>query len=154
MKKLDLWSGLFWMVVGVLISLQAFRLGLGTLRAPGPGFLFFWGGIALAALASSILISALRSLLTKRSEGDSKAFENVHWRKVVCVLVSLIAYGALFEKLGYLIATFLLIGFLLQTIETKKWYFGILIAFLSSTLSYLLFDVWLQVRLPAGLFGI
>ena len=64
---------------------------------------------------------------------------------------ALVAFGFLFESLGYLISVFLLIGFLLRVIEPMRWWLMITIALLSSVLSYLLFGVLLSTPLPAGL---
>jgi len=153
-KKLDLWSAIFWLMVGGFISIHSYRLGLGSLRNPGAGFLFFWGGIFLGILSISIIVSSIASRKEDHPKSSLQVFENINWKKVTAVLTSLILYGLLFERLGYLISTFLLFAFLLYSIETKRWFVVFFVAFLSSSLSYLLFSVWLQVRLPKGIFGI
>jgi hypothetical protein len=37
MGKADRISGAFWLVFGLFISIESYRLGLGTLHKPGPG---------------------------------------------------------------------------------------------------------------------
>ncbi len=154
MKKLDIWSGIFWLIAGGLISVHSHRLGLGSLRNPGPGFLFFWGGIFLGILSVTIIVSSISPRKGDHPKSSLAVFENINWVKVISVLISIILYGVLFERLGYLLSTFLLIGFLLYSIEARKWYVFLFVAFLSSFLSYALFALWLHVRLPKGIFGI
>lgn len=69
------------------------------------------------------------------------------------VLIPLILYGIVLESLGYLLSTFLLMAFLLYSIEVKQWYLVVLAASASSFLSYALFALWLDVRLPKGVLG-
>jgi hypothetical protein len=60
----------------------------------------------------------------------------------------------IFEWAGFLVSTALFIGFLLLSIEAKKWYVVVSIALASSGLTYLLFEIILQTRLPRGFLGI
>ena len=153
MKRLDSYSAIFWLVVAIGVVLHSQKLGLGTLRNPGPGFLFFCGSVFLGILSLTIFLSSLRTSEGDRTKEGKKAFGNIRWKKVIYIVISIILYGLLLEKLGYLLSTFFLIGFLLHSIEAKRWYVVILVACLSSVLSYALFGLWLQVRLPQGLLG-
>ena len=40
-KKLNRIGSLFWMALGIYVAIHAYQLGIGRLRQPGPGFLFF-----------------------------------------------------------------------------------------------------------------
>ncbi len=101
-----------------------------------------------------VLLSALIAGERKGREAQKSAFENVNWKKIISVLLSLTVYAALLERLGFLISTFLLVAFLLRSIETKKWSGTIFVALISALMSYALFELWLHTRLPKGILGI
>lgn len=88
--------------------------------------------------------------------GERKAFweERTRWPKVVLTLVFIFVYGLLLEPLGFLLTTFLMMGFLLRLIEPQRWRTVIAGAVLSALGSYLIFQVWLEVELPKGFLGI
>jgi hypothetical protein len=149
MGKVDCYGGLFWVIVSVLICFHALQLGLGTLSEPGSGFVFFSAGLLIGVF--SLLICIL-SVTGKKGEGPSP-FKNVHWGKFVLALVYIFLYGALIERLGFLLSTFLLLGLLLRTIESKRWYVIFLVALIGSLGTYSIFELWLHTRLPRGIFG-
>ena len=154
MKRPDIWSGIFWLLLSVYISTHSLKLGLGSLHNPGPGFLFFWCGVTLGGLSMIVLVSAFPIGKTNAGERRKGEFENVNWIKVISVILGMTAYALILEKLGFLISTALLIGFLLRSIEAKRWYVVVFVALASSFLSYALFDLWLHTRLPKGFLGI
>ena len=153
MKRLDLFSGMFWLIIAGWVCFHARKLDIGTLRNPGPGFIFFWGGILLGVFSLMVLILSIK-FQQKTSPKASAPFKNIDWRKVIYILLSLVVYGLILEQVGYLISTFLLISFMLYTIEAKRWYLVVFVATTSSLLSYAIFVLWLQVQLPKGLLGV
>jgi putative tricarboxylic transport membrane protein len=149
MGRADRISGLFWFLFSVFVSFESYRLGLGILNQPGPGFFFFWTGIAVAILS---LVVILRSFGTQVPEEDKEAPTGRRTAtKVILVLVALFLYAVLMEWLGFLIVTLLLFVFLLGVIEKKKWWFAILVSLTVTVAAYLLFEVGLQSQLPKGI---
>ena len=67
MGKSDGVSGSFWFLFCLFIIYESYRLGLGTMYQPGPGFLFFWTGIVVAIMA---LIVVLQSFRAQAAEAD------------------------------------------------------------------------------------
>src|SRR4030042_2384596 len=110
MEKADRASGLFCFLFSLFVSYESYKLGLGTLRQPGPGFLFFWTGIVTAILSLTIIVMSLK----KRSPGEAEESGFKSWKvtKIVPVLISLFFYASLMEWLGFLIVTLLLFIFL------------------------------------------
>jgi putative tricarboxylic transport membrane protein len=149
MEKADRASGLFWFLFSLFITYQSYKLGLGTLHQPGPGFLFFWTGIVTAILSIIIIMMSLRN----RPPEETAGLDFGRWKvaKIVPVLISLFLYVFLMEWLGFLIVTLLLFIFLLGVIEKKKWWFALLVSFLVTTLTYIVFEMALQSQLPKGL---
>ncbi len=60
MKKQDIISSLFWMVIGAGVCYGGYDLELGTLHDPGSGFMFFWVGLIMVGLSLSIFLQGLR----------------------------------------------------------------------------------------------
>ncbi len=149
MEKADRASGLFWFVFSLFVSYESYKLGLGTLHQPGPGFLFFWTGVVTAILSLIIIVTSLRNRPPEETAGSD--FGSWKVAKIVPVLISLFVYVLFMEWLGFLIVTLLLFIFLLGVIEKKRWWFAVLASLLITTLTYMVFEVALQSQLPKGL---
>jgi len=149
MEKADRASGLFWFLFSLFVSYESYKLGLGNLYQPGPGFLFFWTGVVTAILSLIIIVTSLRN----RPPDEAKESIFVKWNvtKIVLVLISLFLYALLIEWLGFLIVTLLLFIFLLGVIEKKRWWFAVSVSLLVTALTYMVFEVALQSQLPKGL---
>lgn len=150
MRKLDRYSSLFFLIFSIVISYYSYRLEVGILSDPGPGFIFFYSSIFVGIMSLSIFISSFRN----NNYRKAIRFENFNWIKVALVLAYILMYAIFLEKLGFFITTFLLIALLLGTIELKRLYVVILIALGASLVTYSVFELWLRIRLPKGIFGI
>ena len=58
MSKADRISGIFWLLFSVFVSIESYRLGLGNLHQPGPGFIFFWTAVAMGVLSIAVFVRA------------------------------------------------------------------------------------------------
>jgi putative tricarboxylic transport membrane protein len=151
MGKADRISGIFWLCFAVLMIIQSYRLGLGILTKPGPGFLFFWVNIVLAIMS---LVVIIRTWVGKKEEGPpSTLFGRQNIPKIIFVLISLFVYAILMETVGFIPVTLLLFIFLLGIIDKKKWYYTVFVSITVTVISYLIFEIWLQSQLPKGLLG-
>ena len=149
MEKFDRYSSLFWLIIAVVICVHASRLGIGTLSEPGSGFVFLFSGILIGIFSMAIFILSLRG----KGVESSGPFKNVHWGKLGLALGYILLYGLLLERLGFLLSTFLLLGLLLGTIESKRWYVMVVVALTGALGTYGIFELWLHSRLPRGPFG-
>jgi hypothetical protein len=152
-ERLDRWSGLFWFGIAVAVCVHSVNLGVGSFRDPGIGFIFFWCGVVLGMLS---LVLQIKTCLDKKKgspEIQRGPVLNVRWSKVGTILFVLVVYALIFEWVGALLSTALLIAFLMRAIEAKKWYIVASVALVSAISVYVLFKVLLNVRLPAGLLG-
>ncbi len=152
MKKADQWSGVVLLIFSGLICSGSVFLPYGNIHDPGPGFFPLWLGIILGAMSLGLIFQSARQK-GARTLGDILA-EKVRWQKVFWVLIALLLYGFLIEYLGFVLVTFLLMGFLLRFIQPQPWrtVFGAALA--GSFGSYLVFEVWMKLRLPKGFWGI
>jgi len=149
MKKADQISGIFWLFFSAFICIESYRLGLGSLHQPGPGFIFFWTAFVMGILSIAVLIPAWTRKKTGKPEGPIFGKENV--LKIILVLFSLFLYAFFMETLGFIPITLLLFIFLLGIIEKKRWSLTIFVSVVVTGISYLIFEVWLKSQLPRGL---
>jgi putative tricarboxylic transport membrane protein len=147
--KADRVSGLFWLIFCAFVSYESYKLGLGTLHQPGPGFLFFWTGIVTAILSLIVIVMSLRKRSPEEAQEPIVGKRNV--TKIVLVLISLFLYALFMERLGFLIVTLLFFIVLLGVIEKKRWLFAVLVSLIVTAMSYLVFETGLQSQLPKGL---
>jgi putative tricarboxylic transport membrane protein len=148
-KNRDKKSSLFWVVLGSVAVITALRTGVGTLTSPGPGLLPMIGGLLMIFLA---LIVFLQAFSREAKESEQKWVKIGNWR-IWLVTACLCLYAFAFRRLGFSIATFLLLGFLFQLLDRKSWIRTGLTAAGVIFCVYLVFYVWLQVQLPRGFLG-
>jgi len=72
------------------------------------------------------------------------------WGKMISVLLSLIAYGFLLELMGFLLITFLWMVFMCRGIGKIGGKTTVLIAVITTSSCYLLFEYYLGIRFPRG----
>jgi putative tricarboxylic transport membrane protein len=156
MKNRDLIGSLFWAAVGGVFCVGALKYRLFKGVIPGAGFLPFLAGVILIALSLVVFVSAVRARRTSGDKAPDKRFfpHPESWKKVSLALAALLGYWVALEYLGFLITTFLFLLFLLRVIEPQKWLPAVSTAFIATTFTYALFNLWLKVQLPKGLWGI
>jgi hypothetical protein len=143
-------STLFLFGFAVLILSLSLRLKVGSFKNPGAGFAPFLASLLLLSLSAVILIKEFLGF----AEGDQKV-PFITWKnliKPINLMIVLIGYGLLFTVLGYVISTFLLLWAMFIIYEPKRWGHNILTAGIIVGASFLIFDVWLRVPLPKGIF--
>lgn len=152
MKNRNLVSSVVLIVVGSLFVAGSLHYGLMRRGVPGPGFLPFFSGLALVFVSLFVLIPALGQ--REKTERVEDFFpERDSFKKILLVLIALVAFGAALEYVGYLLITFFFMFFVTWIMEPKRWRAFSLLALLTAIMSYLLFVVLLQVELPRGFLG-
>lgn len=149
MERYDRITSLIWIVFGIGLCIKSWVLGLGGPSEPGTGFVPFLTGLVIIILSFSLFLEATFTM-KRSSSKQTSLWKEVYWKRVVYITILLLAYALLLSQLGFLIATFLVMVFLLKTGKPIKWRAAFLIGLLTSGISYLIFDVWLQVPFPQG----
>jgi len=147
MKAHDRWTSLFWLALSGAVLIESLRLGIGTLRNPGMGFVAF-GVSGLLGFLSLLLF--LQSFSGQEKTGS--VFSGALWKRVLSALIALVIYAKVMPMLGYIIATFLLMSFLFWIVRGKKWWWAIFSSFLATLTSYYIFSKWLNCQFPEGIF--
>jgi len=123
----------------------AIKLKVGTLSQPGAGFVPAGFAVALLMAAGFNVYNNFKA--PKGEKGDG-------WRSQlvpVGIGLSLVAYPFILEPLSYVIATFIVMFFLLWLMHFKTVLVSLFTAVTSSLVSYFLFAKLLRVILPSGL---
>jgi hypothetical protein len=140
-KRFDI-VNIFLFLFAIFFAIGAYRLGLGSLKRPGPGFVIF--------LASMVLLisSAYRSLFSKGEIPLRLAFPRKGLTRVLLIIISLFLYAKLMPVVGYLLSTFILTWFLLF-LNGIKIHRALVPSVMISLLSWYIF-VKLGCELPEG----
>ena len=109
-------------------------------------------GIGLILAAVGLLIEMIRASKTKPNEPTESAVQEqgTYWMVAATVVVTAL-YFAVFERLGYAVATNIYLFLLMAYFHKGKWTANILTSVLYSFCSYLVFTKLLEVRLPRGI---
>lgn len=100
----DFWSGLMFVVVGVVFTWGATNYNFGESARPGPGYFPFGLGILLAILGGIVLFKAL----TIESDGGDK-IGHIAWKPLSIITAAVVIFGAALPRLGMVISLPLLI---------------------------------------------
>jgi putative tricarboxylic transport membrane protein len=139
-------------IIGVVFLIASISLGLGTIWSPGPGLVPFMAAGLLILLSFGV---ALEDRLKKSDEKQSVRVYDEKKRKKMALLVvlSLFGYLIVMKLVGFRLSTFLLLVFLFKVPEKQSWKVVITVALLTMAGTYLIFDYFLRINFPKGIYG-
>ncbi len=150
-RKRDRWCALFWVVLGIGICFESVRLSLGGLHKPGPGLFSFLAGAILTILSFFVFLQSFKGWF---EEGRKAFWSNPpSGLKMTYVLIALILYAIGMNYLGFFFSTLLFLGFLLKRISSQPWSVVLAVSILGTFVTYGIFQYWLMVPFPGGIFG-
>jgi len=147
MERKDHFSGIFLILFSGITIYLALKLPLGNIARPGPGFFPLILSIIIGLLALLFLFRALRS--KGKSEFLTGERPTTKW-KVFYLLGDLCLYAFLYQKLGFIISTWIFLVSL-KPIVKKKWIPVLLGSLFISISVFLFFNYLLKVELPMGI---
>lgn len=140
----DVWTGALLVAVGGAIVAAAASHRIGTLARPGSGFLGFGVGVVIAVMGAAVLIGALRAV-----EMPSLRASLAGMRSAPAMLIPMIAFCLVLERIGYLLAGFLMMWFLFAVAgDGFRAVRPVLYGLVATGLTWLLFDKLLGSGLP------
>jgi putative tricarboxylic transport membrane protein len=142
-------SSLVWALFSVIVAVASWRIDVGTLHAPGPGFLTFYTAVLLGILS---LISVLQSWRGRGKPTGSTWRWSSLW-KTGLLLSVLFFYVGLINTIGFLVGSFILLLFLFRVLEPLRWGTVLLASVLTVTATYFIFGIMLGNKLPQALWG-
>lgn len=148
MKK-DFFSSLFLFLFATYFAMEAYHFGLGKIGMPGPGYFPF--GVALLFGICSLMVFITSFKKKASQEGLVPRQERLQWWNIVLVMAAMFVYTLFFNRLGFVISTFLLFFFLIRVVAHEPWFFSTLASVSAAFASHLLFNVLLNAQLPVGI---
>ena len=122
---------------------------MGTIDNPGPGFLPLLLGIAIVLMSMVLLIRVWNK--GKIQVKTTSWPERGGLIKISLIFVVIVLFTALLEITGYIINIFVLFLILLRPVGKQNWIWTLSISIGATVASYLLFDRWLMLPLPRGI---
>ena len=150
MKRTRLYCNIFWLLFSLSLCIESYRLNIGEIRNPGPGFFPFCVGLVMAGLS---LIAIIQSAGKYEREEKSEHQEPFRWWNIAIILAAILAYALVLETVGFLICTFLFVSLLLKVVEPQSWKATILGGLIMAVSADILFNLILQSQIPSGIFG-
>jgi len=150
MKKIDIFSSLFLILIGGVFCVSSLNLGIGEIHAPGPGLIPLGTGALLILFSIGTILEAH---FGSKVENETQLFKGKRWSVVVWVLLCLFAYVLVLDILGFILATFLILTVLFKISEKQSWKIALLASAMTTGFSYFLFDYMLQCSFPRGFLG-
>jgi putative tricarboxylic transport membrane protein len=149
-RKRELLGGAVWLALGLFGLFSSLRLGIGTVRDPGSGFVLFYASLLFIGC---IVLTLLLSCFNRQGSAPAQSWRGLCRRKVLVVVGASILYLPLLEKLGYLLATFAL---MLVLFGLGRLRLLVLLSCAGATVagSYFIFHTLLKVPLPKGMLGL
>ena len=151
MRGHDLGAAAVLLAFGLFALSQARGLRFGSIVSPGPGFFPLCLAAALTLVSVALVVRAVRAPLAATRPAPSN---RVGGRlTVIGTLGALVVYALVLERLGFLLATFVLLLFFFKALQRQRWVAALGGSVATSLVAYLVFKVWLGVNLPAGLWS-
>ena len=144
-------------IAGAGLLAFAVSFSVGALRyytywgpgGPGSGFLPFWLGVAMAALALLLFVGAMRS----RDPGSPWLPAGAGLKRLAVVLGATAAFVGLLNVVGMILGTALFLVALLRFLEGYGWLTTLGVAVATAGINYFVFTSWLRVPFPVCALG-
>ena len=152
MRIADLLVALFLLALGVGVLVQAESVGTGWLRGrPESGFLPYWLGVALIFLC----LLLLAQILWRWSRTTEPFFANPEgmW-SVLKVTGTALLVLPLIYYVGFYAAAIIYMLIYTRWVGKHRWYSAILLSIGIPIGTYVVFERWLLILLPRGLYDL
>jgi putative tricarboxylic transport membrane protein len=146
----ELWGGIIGLALSLFVIKSGYDLKLGTINDPGSGYVLFYCGILMVIFSGATLISAI----TDGGPTFKSLWAGVNWTKPLLVIAALVVFAFVFERLGFLLSTMLLLLAMLRAIDPVRWTLAVPLAILVPLASWYVLQKLLLIQLPSGMFGI
>jgi hypothetical protein len=139
----DFWSGLMFLVAGVVFAVGATNYSMGGSARPGPGYFPLLLSIIMAIIGSVVLFKAL----VIESEGGDR-IGAVAWRPLLVIVASIAVFALIIDRLGMIVTVPVLIAMSSLAGDEFRWRGVIVSAAVLTIGSWLVFVVGLKLTIP------
>jgi putative tricarboxylic transport membrane protein len=142
-------TGYVLLIIGAVTAWSSFHLSMGRWGRPGPGFFPF--GLAIVLIVLSL---ALIFLHWKKDLTSSPFWPGRSWLRPLLGVAILVFYALFFDRMGFILTTFLFLIIWMWVIERLRWLTILSISIGTTVALYLIFNLFLEVPLPPGFLGL
>lgn len=130
-------------LTAIPVAAAAWGFGVGSPKSPGAGFWPLMIVAAMAALGVWLILHPSRDDVAAGAPAS-------RWGRLWIALGTMAFYVVTLDRLGFPLATALLLIVQLRWVEGRPWRTSAWIAVLTTLIAFVLFRVLLKVPLPAG----
>ena len=148
-RSADIVGGCFLAFLGLATIFAASKITGGLEERLPPRTLPYTVGVMI------LISGALLAIKSWRFHGEDPAIKWPDRRGTIRVLITLVSLGlylALMEPLGLPLSTFLYVSFAVWYLGNYRFWYPLLIGFLSGAISYIVFIYLLELSFPVGPF--
>jgi hypothetical protein len=139
----DFWSGLMFVVVGVVFAVGATNYSMGSSARPGPGYFPLILSVLMAILGGFVLF---KSLTIEVEGGDP--IGHVAWRPLLVIVAAIAVFGLALPRLGLVITVPILILMTSLAGDEFKWKGVLATAVVLTVGSWAIFVLGLKLVIP------
>jgi len=139
----DFWSGLMFLVAGVVFAVGATNYSMGSSARPGPGYFPLLLSVIMAILGAIVLFKSL----VIETEGGG-LIGNVAWRPLLVIVASIAVFALVIDRLGMIVTVPVLIAMSSLAGDEFRWRGVIVSAAVLTVGSWLVFVWGLKLTIP------
>lgn len=142
-------------ILSIIYLIDGMSLNVGTVSMPGEGFVPRVMGIFLLLCCVLLIFKEIPFWGTAKEKSETKeeVQKDENSKRPIVLMLALLIYTALLPILGFIISTLGLMLVSLRIFEFKHRLWSGLIAVAATAVTYLIFQKWLQILFPPGLWG-
>jgi hypothetical protein len=138
----DFGAGIMYMVIGLFFTIMATQYPMGTAAKMGPGYFPFFLGIIMTLLGLFVLISSLSA------KAAIESIPNFNWRIIAQITGSVVLYGLLLPRMGFLVAVVVLVLVSASASKEFTWKGSLINAGFLVAFTYSVFVLGLKLQFP------
>ena len=139
----DFWSGLMFVVVGIVFAVGATNYSMGTSARPGAGYFPLLLSVIMAILGAVVLF---KSLTIETPGGDP--IGHIAWKPLLIIVAAIAVFGITIELLGMIVTIPILIFIASLAGDEFRWREVIANAVVLTIGSWAIFILGLKLTIP------
>ena len=130
------------MIIGLFFTIVALQYPMGTAAKMGPGYFPFFLGLLMALLGLIVLVKSLSA------KAAIESIPKFNWRIIGQITGSVVLYGLLLPRMGFLIAVVVLVLVSASASKEFTWKGSLINAAFLVAFTYSVFVMGLKLQFP------
>ena len=138
----DFGAGIMYMVIGLFFTIVATQYQMGTAAKMGPGYFPFYLGLLMTLLGLLVLVKSFSA------KAAIESIPKFNWRIIIQITGSVVLYGLLLPRLGFLVAVVVLVLVSASASKEFTWKGSLINAGFLVAFTYSVFVLGLKLQFP------